>query len=311
MVAQRISVLVNSAAGGNRGLARTKTLVAELADRGWTVDLLKATRADEVAGTIEQAADRGMQRLILAGGDGLIHYALPPLVDSSIIVGIVPVGTGNDFCRSLGLPTKQRAAIDQATGPDWQSVDVLAVTVNGVTRYAATVLTAGFSGRVNERANQMTRSRGFPKGGARYTLATLAELVALEPVHFRLWFDDEEPVDGDACLIAVGNTRHFGGGMVVCPEAVHDDGAMDVVVIDPVPKVTFARVLPLVFNGRYVRRPEVWQRRSRRLVVSTSEPLWADGEPLDFGDGGEVGGNEPRRATISVLPGALTVAGAR
>lgn len=302
-VAQRISVLVNSAAGGNRGLSRTKTLVAELADRGWTVDLLKTECADEVAGRIVEARSQGMTRLILAGGDGLIHYALPALVDSSVAVGIVPVGTGNDFCRGLGLPTKRAPALDEATGSAVMAVDVLRIAVGSRVHHAATVLTSGFSGRVNHRANEMTRRRWFPKGASRYTVATVAELASLEPVPYRLAYDDEPPVDQAACLIAVGNTRYFGGGMAVCPDAVHDDGAMDVTTIEPVSKTTFMRVLPLVFSGRHVRHPDVTQRRCRKLVITTDEPLWADGEALDFG-----GASAPLEATVSVLPGALTLA---
>ncbi len=301
-MAQRISVLVNAAAGGNRGLARTKTLVAELADRGWTVDLLKASSAGEVARSIVDARQQGMDRLILAGGDGLIHHALPALVDSPVVVGIVPVGTGNDFCRGLGLPTRRRGAIDAATGSDVMAVDVLEVAVGDTVRYGATVVTAGFSGRVNKRANELAGRLGFPSGASRYTLATLAELAALEPVPFRLGFDGDAPVERESCLIAVGNTRYFGGGMAVCPEARFDDGSMEVVSINPVSRATFARVLPLVYSGRFVRHRQVSQERCTRLTVVTDEPLWADGEMLDFGD------IETVDATISVLPGALRVA---
>ncbi len=302
-MAQRISVLVNSAAGGNRGLTRTRTLVAELADRGWVVELVKADGPDEVATAITGAKAAGMTRLILAGGDGLIHHALPALVDSSIVVGIVPVGTGNDFCRGLGLPTKRRAALDEATGSAATSVDVLRVAAGNRVRYAATVVTSGFSGRVNQRADEMARRPWLPSGSSRYTIATVAELAALEPVRFRLQFDDDDPIDEAACLIAIGNTRFFGGGMAVCPDALYDDGAIDVTTIEPVSKVTFMRVLPLAFSGRHVRHPRVTQRRCRRLVVRTAEPLWADGETLVFD-----GAPTPVEATISVLPGALLVA---
>ena len=301
-VGQRISVLVNSAAGSNRGLNRTKTLVADLADRGWTVDLLKAGSAGEVASAIDGARTAGAGRLILAGGDGLIHHALPALVDSSIVVGIVPVGTGNDFCRGLGLPTKRRAALGEATGESVIAVDVIRVAFADRVHYAATVLTAGFSGRVNRRANEMSRRRLLPKGASRYTIATLAELAALEPVPFRLRFDDDEPLDQAACLIAVGNTRFFGGGMSVCPDAVYDDGALDVTVIEAVSRPTFASVLPLVFSGHHVRHASVSQRRCQRLSVTTGEPLWADGELLEQGEPASV------EANVSVLPGALLVA---
>jgi len=304
---KRISVLVNPAAGGDRGLARTKDLVAELADRGWTVDLLKASAAEEVAATVSTAAQAGMKRLVLAGGDGLVHRALPALVGSDITVGIVPVGTGNDFCRGLGLPTNRAAALEAATGPDSFPVDVIAVRHPGGVSYAATVVTAGFSGRVNKRADELAARRGVPKGSSRYTLATVVELAALEPRTFRLTSDGGNERDIEASLIAIGNTRYFGGGMAVCPNAVFNDGAMDLVVIDPVSKVTFAWVLPFVFSGRHIRHRAVSTQRCRSLTVTTTEPMWADGEQLDLVPVGE--SEALITVELSVEANALRVAG--
>lgn len=278
---QHVSVLVNPAAGGNKGLSRTKSLVAELADRGWTVDLLKASTAPAVAESINDARRRGMSRLLLAGGDGLVHHALPALVDTDTVVGIVPVGTGNDFVRGLGLPSKPAQALDAATGPLTAAVDVIEVGDGGGRRcHVATVLTAGFSGRVNRRANELSSRPGFPRGSGRYMLATMVELATLEPTRFTVEVDGGQSADMEALLVAVGNTRFFGGGMAVCPDARFDDGAMDLVVIKPVSRTTFARVLPFVFGGRHVRHRAVESIRCRTLRISTIEPLWADGEPL-------------------------------
>ena len=305
---KRISVLVNPAAGGNRGLGRTKTLVAELADRGWTVDLLKASGPDEVAKTIAAAGEAGTSRLVLAGGDGLIHHALPALVDSGITVGIVPVGTGNDFCRGIGLPTKRGQAIDAAVSDSVASVDVVCLEKGEAISYAATVVTAGFSGRVNGRANELSDRRGFPKGASRYSLATLAEIAALEPVGFNVVVDDGAIEELTVSLIAIGNTRYFGGGMAVCPEADFSDGKMELITIDPVTKATFMRVLPLVFSGRYVRHGAVTSRRCTTLTITSGEPLWADGERL-FIDQAAADGDAPEAVRLSTVSGGLRVAG--
>ena len=314
MPTQRISVLVNPAAGGNRGLSRTKTLVAELADRGWTVDLLKANSAAEVSTAITDAIEAGMSRLVLAGGDGLVHHAVPALVGSGVTVGIVPVGTGNDFCRGLGLATKRSAAIDTATTSAVADVDVLSIDWVGADhskrRFAASVATLGFSGRVNGRANALAGRRGFPKGSSRYTLATMAELTALSPAEFTLHYDHESAGESasqvEALLIAVGNTCYFGGGMAVCPDARFDDGAMDVVIVGPVPTTTFLRVLPMVFSGRHVRHPAVTTRRCKTLAISSPEPLWADGEQVaEPGQGGSM-----LDAVVRVVPDAIRIAGA-
>ncbi|MDH3293723.1 MAG: diacylglycerol kinase family protein [Acidimicrobiia bacterium] len=320
MGSRRVSVLVNPAAGGNRGLGRSKNLVAELADRGWTVDLLKASSPSEVAAAITTAADAGMDRLVLAGGDGLIHHALPALVGSAITVGIVPIGTGNDFCRGLGLPAKRRPAIDSAVGDRTTDVDVIAICrLDGGdrhVRYAATVVTAGFSGRVNARANELADKPGFPKGASRYSLATVAEIAVLQPVAFTLSVDGQPPRSIEATLIAVGNTKYFGGGMAVCPQADVTDGAMELISIAPVSKTTFMRVLPLVFTGRYVRHQAVTSTRCRSLTITTAESIWADGEPLFADHPPTDAGQQPTGTQrpivcyeLTVMAGALKVAG--
>lgn len=127
--------MINPAAGGHRGTARARSVVAELVEAGCTVDLHRLGGPDEVRGVIDGLRDNQVQRLILAGGDGLIHLALPALVEERdgedevdrMVVGIVPLGTGNDFCRGLGLPTSRSEAVAAALSDAVTSVDVIAV----------------------------------------------------------------------------------------------------------------------------------------------------------------------------------------
>lgn len=319
--AKRVSVLINPAAGGNRGSNRARSVVAELVDAGSTVDLYRLGGPDEVHGLVDELRANQVRRLILAGGDGLVHLALPALVAERdgehgadrMVVGIVPLGTGNDFCRGLGLPTKRSQAVAAALSETVTPVDVIAIDYPGrpdtPSQMAATVLTCGFSGRVNARANAMR----FPSGSRRYTVATLAELLGLQTAHYRLSFDDEPPMELDSLLVAIGNTRYFGGGMAVCPDASFRDGLLDVVLVDDVPRSTFARVLPRVFNGRHIKHRAVTVRRCRRLSITTTEALWADGERLPSPTAGngsdEAGDGAAVKAVVRALPGRLPVAG--
>lgn len=254
---------------------------------------------EDVAQSIERLHGQGVQRIVLAGGDGMVHLALPALVGSEIVTGIIPTGTGNDFCRGLGLPHNGRAAIEHSVSTTVNRVDVLELQPFGPgddsgSVFAASVATLGFSGRVNESANRLT----FPRGTSRYTLATFQQLRALEPVQLRLSFDDE-PVDEVAVsFMAISNTPYFGGGMKICPDAVCDDGLMDVVVVEPVSAMALARVLPLVFSGKHLGNKAVSVRRCRSLSVEGNEQIWADGEPLGVNS-----------ARVSLRAGALRVAG--
>lgn len=296
---KRLSVLVNPSAGGDRGLIRARRIVGELADLGWTVDLTRLSGPDDVGDSIRRLQKAGADRVVLAGGDGMIHLALPALVNSNMVAGIVATGTGNDFCRGLGLPSNRRAALSHAVSDTVNPVDVIELEMPGGTeagamRYAASVVTFGFSGRVNAMANTMR----FPRGVSRYTVATARQLGRLEPISVRMGFDDEPVQERQVAFVAVGNTPYFGGGMRICPHAAHDDGLMDVVVVEPVSAATLARVLPLVFLGKHVGHRAVSVHRCASFEVRGNEPLWADGESLGCS-----------AAHLRVRSGALRVSG--
>jgi len=132
----------------------------------------------------------------------------------------------------------------------------------------------------------------------KYTVASLIELPKLDRYGFDLMLDGE-PHAVEANLIAIANTVYFGGGMKIAPQAQFDDGQLDVVLIGPAPRATFASVLPLVFSGRHVRSRHVTTYRARSVELRGIEAsLRADGEQF---------GRLP--ATLSVEPKALLVAG--
>ncbi len=280
-------------------MTRARRIVGQLADLGWTVDLMRLSDPSEVAESIEQLRKSGVRRIVVAGGDGMVHLALPALVDSEVVTGVIAIGTGNDFCRGLGLSTNTRTAIANSVSDTVSPVDVLELQSLSRERarspmFAASVATLGFSGRVNETANGLK----FPRGTSRYTVATLQQLRSLEPVEVGLGFDDEPVRSRPITFMAIGNTPYFGGGMKICPDARHDDGLMDVVVVEPVGAITLGRVLPLVFAGKHLGNKAVSVRRCRSLTIEGTEQLWADGEPLGVNS-----------ARVSVRSGALRVAG--
>lgn len=286
----RVHLLAKPSAVGKRGRALTETIDAAKA-LGFKTTVLTAPTTDAIPETIRDAGEIG--RLVIVGGDGLINHSLAALVDTGITVGIVPSGTGNDFARALGIgrsrSTRSNSVHRQAILGAAAPIDVIAADDG---RYAASVLTAGFSGRVTARANPMR----FPPGQSKYTVATLLEAARLEPVAVRLRTPDHE-LDMHTSFFAVANTRYFGGGMAICPDADPTDGLLDLAVIAAVSPAALLRVMPLVFAGRHVRHPDVTTLRARWIEIETDEPLWADGEPF---------GAAPVR--LQAKPGALLIA---
>ncbi len=159
-------------------------------------------------------------------------------------------------------------------------------------QFVGTVLATGFDAMVNRRANELT----WPRGPARYVLATLAELRVFSPLHYRMTLDGEVR-EQRAMLVAVGNTRAYGGGMRICPDADPFDGRLDVTIIHPVSRSRLVRLLPEMFSGRFVRDPCVEQLRVIEITV--------EGPGLvGFGDG-EMLGTAP--LTARLVPAALPV----
>lgn len=259
------------------------SVVAAATNAGW---LPSVVSLEELAQRV-QDPDVDVARVVLCGGDGLIHRALPHVVGTGVEVAVVPVGSGNDFARAFGIEGER--AIRLASSPYGSlatdvGVDVIAVSDidGGATALAASVLTAGYTGRVNATANGLR----FPPGSAKYTVAALREIGRLNPVDVRLVLADTsghelQVIEGPLTMFAIGNSGYFGGGMNICPSADATDGLLDVVTVGPIGRFDFMRWLPRVFNGEHLDHAAVTFGRAAQVTVVSEEPLWADGEELD------------------------------
>jgi diacylglycerol kinase (ATP) len=164
-------------------------------------------------------------------------------------------------------------------------------TADGRADYFLGVLSTGFDSSVNERANAMSRL-----GGQRYNVAIVRELASFRPVDYLVEIDGTS-LKGLGMLVSVGNTTSYGGGMRVCPDAIPDDGLLDVTWLGAVSTVTFLRVFPSVFKGEHVKHPAVTTYRGAHLTIAAAGQIaYADGERIG-----------PLPIEVSVLPAALRV----
>jgi diacylglycerol kinase (ATP) len=284
-----VHLVVNPAADRGRAAAVADEVEAAARRDGHEIDRIEAADAASLSARVGERLDGGAERLVVVGGDGLIHHLLPRVAGTGTVLGIVPAGTGNDFARGLGLIAKRQQAIAAALGP-WRELD--AVRIGDA--WAASVATAGFSGAVTARANGLR----WPRGQQRYTVATLLELPRLRPFPLTIGVDGET-VELSCSLVAVANTPHFGGGMAICPEARPDDGLLDVTLVEGVSAATLGRFFPRVFAGRHLTHPAVHTFRGRAVTLEgPGIDLWADGERVG-----------PLPLRLEAVPGALRIAG--
>ena len=228
--------------------------------------------------------------MLIAGGDGLVHLAIQELAGSSVPIAIAPVGTGNDFASALGLSIIDSTVV--VSEPI--AVDLIRIVGAETTSWVASIAIAGFPAGINDRANRMN----LPFGSHVYTVAAALELPGFRRMLLSMEIDGEA-IETDTAMLAIGNTKLFGGGMLACPDARPNDGLLHLTSIQGVGRIGILRHLA-GRRGGTADRPEVLRRTGRQIRLQTSEvAVWGDGEPVGVG---------PLDLTID--PGALLVAGA-
>ena len=297
---QRVVVAINPSASFGRSRDVGPALVQTLRAEGHEVTSLQEPDYESLAASARAAVARRPDALVVVGGDGMVNLGANIVAGTRVPLGIVPAGTGNDMARSLGIPYENAEAAIQALGAALRhgprTIDAAMVRWDDDgarrERWVACAMSAGFDALVNERANGMRH----PKGPSRYTIAILVELARLKKVRYRLTLD-ARVVETDASLVSIGNGVSLGGGMKVTPNALLDDGLLDVMIVDPLSRTTFLRLFPKVFSGRHVGLPIVRMERARRIRIE------APGIVV-YGDGERIG---PTPVDIELVPGALRV----
>ncbi|GAB2855489.1 diacylglycerol kinase [Streptomyces deserti] len=273
-----ITLFVNPTAGRGRGARAARPAASALRAAGFSVRTVLGANAEDALTRARAAVADGTGALIAVGGDGMVNLALQAVAGTRTPLGLVAVGTGNDFARALGLPVHDPAAAsrliaDALKGGRLRDIDLGQVG----DRWFGTVLASGFDSRVNDRGNRMR----WPAGRLKYDLAMLAELAAFRPFPYRIRLDDGEVREVEATLVAVGNGSSYGGGMRICPGADVADGLFDITVVGDCSRTTLLRVFPAVYRGTHVGHPKVTVLRAAGVEIAAHGIKgYADGEPL-------------------------------
>ena len=302
-MAARLVIAVNPQAGRGLGAQVGDRSAAALRTAGHEVRLLSADSGPALEAALRRVLEGDRpDAVIVVGGDGTVNLAVNVLALTETPLGIVAVGTGNDFARCLDLPHGDTEASIagllaalEAEEPSVREIDAVRCSTG---RWFAGMLSAGFDAAVNERANGMKRLSGTP----RYVVAVLLELARLRARRYRIT-TDRETRRLDAVLVTVGNTASIGGGMRLAPDARVDDGLLDVLVATPLSRRQLLRLFPKVFRGTHLTDDHVSIERGRVVTIDVDDRGPA---PVTFADGERFG---PLPITLQVVPGALRLLG--
>lgn len=283
-----IALLANPSAADGRSLKCLDVARAELDARGVAYTLSTPSGRDAARRVAREAGERG-ETVAAVGGDGTIGLIAGALRGTPGRLLVIPAGRGNDFARVLKIPTDPAAAARLALDGEERTVDV--GDVDG--RPFICIASFGFDSDANRIANDAK----FVKGNLVYLYAAVRALIGWKHARFHV------VVDGQAhelrgWSVAVANSKAYGGGMFIAPQAELDDGELDVVMVSESPKWEFFRDIPKVFKGTHGSSPHVRMLRGAKVEVSADRPfdIYADGDAI---------GSLP--ATVSISPRSLTV----
>ncbi len=299
----RYLVIANPVSGRGQGRRLLPHVEATLRDLGLDFDLALTERPWHAAELAAEGARRGYDVIVAAGGDGTVHEAVNGLMgvaqETRPALGIVGIGTGNDFALSLGLPARVGEACRVLAANRRRTVDVGHLRGCGTpeSRYFANCVGIGFDAAGGILAEKITWARGW----LAYLIAALQTIfIYYKAPLVELQLDDES-LRFPALLISVMNGRRIGGMFWTAPEAHMDDGLFDLCLTRQVSQMRMFALLPHFIRGTQGSQPEVRLTRARRVRVQAVEgdlPVHADGEIL-CADG--------KGLEIEVVPRALEV----
>lgn len=286
----KVFLLVNPAAGGGRARSVAAEAARLLEEKGLAFEMAESASAQDLTALARAAGRSGAERIIIVGGDGTWHYALNGLVASGLPLALISCGRGNDTAKNLGLPREVSPAIEVALGGRVRDLDLVFTG----TRHYFGVAGVGFDSEVTECANTRVP---LVTGALAYTLAVFYKLFAFKPK--RLTIAHDKGLYENLVMFAVfGNSKSYGGGMKITPEAELDDGLLDVLVVEQIGVLSLLATLPKVFSGRHLAHPAVKTWRTTRAQLSSPDKmdLYGDGEYI-----------APLPLTLEIRPQALKV----
>jgi diacylglycerol kinase (ATP) len=283
-------LILNPCAGSGKDLPRT---IAEL-QRLRPATFLMTKKSGDAEKWSHRAAKAGCNYFVIAGGDGTLNEVVNGLArtDANPRIGIIPLGTGNDFARSLKLPSSVRENVNLLRAGRTRAVDIVRVRSKRV-RYFVNVAAGGFSGIVRRKMTPEIK-RGW--GPLAYIRGAAAALPKLHAYKARIVLDDKEELSTAVYNVVIANGRFAAGGLPIAPEADPTDALLDVVLI---PKRTAAEMALLaaeIILGTHFPSNAVVFRRAKKISVRSKPGMW-------FNVDGELVGSAP--ATFRILPRRL------
>jgi diacylglycerol kinase (ATP) len=282
-------VIFNPAAGS---VTNTRSVLSGLR-RLKPVAIRETKKCDDAKKFARQAIEQSSRYIVVAGGDGTLNEVVNGIANHrQIRIGIVPLGTGNDFARTLGLPSSIEENVDILRAAKTRPIDAVRVQSDQV-RYFVNISAGGFSGIVDEKTTPEIKQNW---GGLAYVRGAAAALPKLHAYKTRVILDDQEELSLQLYNIVIANGRFVAGGLPIAPDADPSDGLLDIILIPKLGAPDMAVLAAQILLGKHLTSKEIVFRRARTVAVRSTPGMW-------FNVDGELVGNAP--AVFQIVPRAL------
>lgn len=283
-------VIVNPAAGA---AVKQKNLRSQI-QRLNPVKIRFTRRPGDAEFWTRQAIRSGARHIVSVGGDGTLNEVVNGIGarTKNVVIGLVPLGTGNDFARVLGLPLRFEETIDVLLARRTRRIDLVRVRSER-TRYFVNISTGGFSGLVDEK---LTHEMKRTWGPLSYMRGAAAALPQLHGYKTSVVIDDEEELSLDLYNVIIGNGRFVAGGLPIAPNADPSDGWLDVILVPKRSMTETVLVAAEILLGQHLSNSSVLFRKARKIAVRSKPGMW-------FNVDGELVGNAP--AVFQIVPSAV------
>lgn len=274
--------------GKSAGDDAVREAVQALRDAGVALDVRVTWEGGDAERYVAEAIADGVGTIIAGGGDGTLSEVVTTLAhrgeaaDALPVLGLLPLGTANDFATAAGICAAPDVALRLVRDAPAAAIDLLKLQANGDTHWVANLASGGFGTEVTTETHE-----GLKKwlGGLAYVLTGLSRLGRIEPLRARLHGPDFE-WEGEFIALGIGNGRQAGGGQALCPDALIDDGLLDVTIVPPLEGELLATFGTAMTEGKVAALDDVAVRRQLQWVeidAADALTLNLDGEPVEAG----------------------------
>ncbi len=302
-MSRSFTFLVNPNSGGGAAPRIVVPLARRLREAGADVEVGYTSSPSVVPDLVKVAVAAG-RVVVSVGGDGMLSSVAGAVVDAGGELAVIPAGRGNDFARMLEVPADEAGQVALLMEGTPTPVDLLSVAMPG--RPAVLVAGSVYAG-VDARAAEIVDHSHWLPDKLQYPVASVRALATYRPAALTIDVDGVRS-QHRAANVVVANSRFYGNGMAIAPDATVDDGELDVVVIEAAGRLDLIRSLPKVYDGAHVALAAVKVLRGTRVTVSGSYD--GTGAPVPVGADREALGNQPANGdplAVDIRPGAVRI----